>query len=96
MVPPDIRVEKVYGRNEAFDRAARDRWIASYSGPPLCPGLPIRYAFAQEMHESARGYFESGYSALYSIGYLYAPEEVKGRWERAFGNFHYSALAEWT
>lgn len=96
LVAPDIRVEKVYGRNEAFDHAARRRWVANYSGPSLAPGLPIRYAFAREMHEYARGYREAGYSALYSIGYLYAPDEVKGHWERAFGDFNYSALAEWT
>lgn len=100
LVPPDIRIEKVYGRNKAFDEyAAKGRWIAIYTGPQpvLLPGGVIRYATEDAMKKASLSLLNAKYSGMYCLGKFYAaPSQKKGIWEKAFGSYQYSALAEWT
>lgn len=97
LLPLDIKCERVYGRNEAFDKFAADgRWVVDYSGPPLGPGyFTIRY-MADEVRDLMRRHHDAKYSGLFCRDRTLAGEEVYGHWEKAFCNYQFSALAEWS
>lgn len=97
MVPPEIKAERVYGRNEAFDKYAADgHWLATYSGPRIGPGYFTTRYMADEIRDRIREYHDAKYSALYCLDRTPAPREVYGHWEETFCNYGYSATAEWT
>lgn len=97
MLPPQITAERVYGRNEAFDKYAADgHWLATYSGPRVGPGYFTTRYMADELKKTIRDYYDAKYRAIYCLGRRVGPSEVFGHWERAFCNYQYSAVAEWT
>lgn len=99
MLPPEIKAEKVYAANAAFDRYAADgHWLATYNGPRVGPGYwTLRYE-VEAIKKTIDQYRQARYSALYCLsrGASLAAPEKAGGWEREFGNFQYAALAEWT
>ncbi len=99
MLPPEIKAEKVYTSNAAFDKYAEDgNWLATYNGPRVGPGYwTLRYEI-DAIKKSVDKYHGANYSALYCLsrGASLAAPEKAGGWEREFGNFQYAALAEWT
>ncbi len=99
MLPPEIKAEKVYTANAAFDKYAADgHWLATYDGPRVGPGYwTLRYEI-DAIKKSVDKYLGANYSALYCLsrGPTVAAPEKSGEWEREFGNFQYAALAEWT
>lgn len=99
LLPPEIKAEKVYSANAAFDKYAADgNWLATYNGPRVGPGYwTLRYE-VDAIKKSIDKYYNAKYSALYCLsrGASLATPGKAGNWEREFGNFHYSALAEWT
>ena len=96
ILPREIKAERVYGRNKAFDKFAADgNWLAQYSGPPLGPGyFTVRY-MADEVKKSVQEYFDAKYSALYCRGRT-PGSDTSNQWERGFCNYQYSAVAEWS
>jgi len=97
MLRPEVKAERVYGRNEAFDKYAADgHWLATYSGPRVGPGYFTTRYMADEIRNSIREYHDLKYSALYFLGRMMAPYELYGHWEKTFCNYGYSAVAEWT
>jgi len=93
ILPPDIKVEKVYSRNRIFDKFAADgHWVVSYSGAPLGPGyFSIRY-MADEIIKGLKEYHAVKYSGLFSRG----RGNTSNQWEKGFCNYQFSAVAEWS
>ncbi len=104
LLPPEIKAEKVYGFNQAFDEyAAGGRWVATFNGPRLSPQPALRFWGAQEIPAVMRRLFTNQWSGVYSWAPVKPPadvqggyDHVKGIWERELYNFHISALAEWS
>jgi len=97
VLPPEIKAERVYARNEAFDKfAASGRWLVDYNGPPLGPGyFVVRYT-ADEIRTVVRQYVEARYSGLFCRGRTIASVDTMGHWDKLISSYQYSALAEWS
>ena len=97
MLPPGIKAERVYARNEAFDKyAAGGHWLVDYNGPPLGPGyFTIRY-MTDEIRKAAQEYSDAKYSGIFCRGRNIAPVDVMGHWKRRSAITSIRVLAEWT
>jgi len=93
MLPPEIKAEIVYGRNEAFDKyAATGNWLVTYGGPPLGPGyFTVRY-MADEIKSSVNEYYDAKFSGLFCRG----RSNTSNQWEKGFCNYQFSTVAEWS
>ena len=94
-LPPEVRIEWCYGRyGGAFDAcAAKERWLASYAGPPLSPAQysGMRFYGASRTRDYVDNLHSKKWSGVYSINYVYST----GAWQQALYGFHIGALAEW-
>ncbi len=104
LLPPEIKAEKVYGFNPAFDEyAASGRWVATFNGSRLSPQAALRFWGAQDIPAVMQRLYTNHWSGVYSWAPVKPPadvkggyDHVKGLWERELYNFHISALAEWS
>jgi len=100
MLPPEVKVEKVYGGayKPFHDYAAKGRWVASYDGREPLPrsfNSGLRFMNGEQTRQYVQNLFSNRWSGVYCGSWLELPEPEKGYYEQTLFGFSAQSIAEW-